>query len=268
MLHTSAGEVESRGSLVLVVLLLLLALSAAVTGCKGRQDLGARDRRQGDTLLQAGQYGEAAEQYRLATEAAPEDPRLWERRAYALMQAGQMDEAAEALLQTQALATDDVRRAETLRNVAFVYLRSATPEKAERYFQEALALVPGDTESLMWLGEMASQRGGARSREAEAAAEHLERAIGYYDRVLSLEPDSLLATVNKRVAVLKLIRFHEQQRQAAERVLAVVSKASTREATRERAARDAKALASLQLDSTQLGARIQELKRQGKTLQP
>ncbi len=267
MLRTSAGKAVSRGPLGLA-LLLLLALTGAVSGCKGRQNPGVQDRLHGDTLLQAGQYTEAAERYRLATEANPRDPKLWERRAYALMQAGQMDEAAEALLHTQALATDVARRAETLRNVAFVYLRSTTPEKAEHYFQEALALVPGDTESLMWLAELASQRGGARDKDAEALVEHLERAIAYYDRVLSLEPDSLLATVNKRVAVLKLIRFHEQQRKAAQRVLAVVSKASTREATRERAARDAQALASLQSDSTQLGARIRELKRQGKSLQP
>jgi len=257
----------SRGSLGLA-LLLLLALTGAVTGCKGRQSLGMRERAQGDTLLQAGQFEEAAEHYRLATEANPDDPKLWERRAYALMQAGRVDEAAEALLRTPALATDGVRRAETLRNVAFVYLRSATPQKAERYFLEALELAPNDTESLMWLGEIASERGGARSKTTEAIVEHLEQAIGYYDRVLSLDPESLLATVNKRVAVMKLIRFNEQQRQSAERVLTVVRKASTRRETRERAARYEQAVAQLQSDSTLLGTRIQELKRQGKTLQP
>jgi tetratricopeptide (TPR) repeat protein len=260
MLRASAGNTVS--------LLLLLALTGAVTGCKGRQSLGTRDRAQGDVLLQAGQFEQAAEHYRLATEANPQDPKAWERRAYALMQAGRMDEAAEALLRTQALVTDVGRQAETLRNVAYVYLRSTTPQKAERYFQEALRLHPDDTESLMWLGEIASERGGARSRSTEAIVEHLEQAIAYYDRVLVLQPDSLLATVNKRIAVMKLIRFNEQQKEAAQRVLAVVRKASTLEETRERAARYDEALAALQSDSTQLGARIQELKRQGHTLQP
>lgn len=267
MLHASVGKSVSRGSLGLG-LLLLLALTGAVSGCKGRQNLGTRERAQGDTLLQAGQFEEAAEHYRLALEANPDDPKLWERRAYALMQTGKVDEAAEALLRTHALATDVAHKAETLRNVAFVYLRSTTPEKAERYFLEAVQLKPDDTESLMWLGELASQRGGARSTEAEAIAEHLEKAISYYDRVLSQQPESLLATVNKRIAVLKLIRFHEQQQQAAERVLAVVRKASTRKETRERAARYDQALAELQSDSTQLRDRIKELRRQGKTLQP
>jgi len=260
MLRTSAGKTVS--------LLLLLALMGAVTACKGRQGLGTRERAQGDTLLQAGQFEEAAEHYRRATEANPDDPKLWERRAYALMQVGRMDEAAAALLRTPALGTDVARRAETLRNVAYVYLRSTTPAKAERYFLEALQLAPDDTESLMWLGELASERGGARSKQAEAIVEHLEQAIAYYDRVLALQPESLLATVNKRIAVMKLIRFNEQQKQAAERVLAVVRKASTLEQTRERAARYEEALAELQSDSTLLGARIQELRRQGKTLQP
>ena len=254
------------GKSISLLLLLLLALTGA--GCRGRQRPGAREGAQGDLLLQAGRFDEAAEHYRRATEAAPHDAKLGERHAYALMQSGRLEEAAEALLRTQALVSDVARKAETLRNVAFLYLRSSTSEKAERYFLEALQLAPDDTKSLMWLGELESERGGARSTRAAPGPEHLEKAIAYYDRVLTVEPESLLATVNKRIAVLKLIHLREEQKQAAERVLAVVRKATTREQTRERAAQYAQQLAELQSHSALLGDRIKELKRQGKTLQP
>jgi tetratricopeptide (TPR) repeat protein len=250
------------------VSLLLLLLALTGVGCKGRQNAGMRDRAQGDVMLQAGQFEEAAEFYRLAIAAGPHDAKLLERRAYALLQTGRIEEAAEELLRSQDLLPDPARKAETLRNVAYVYLKSTTPEEAERYFQQALELKPDDTESLMWLGELASSRGGARSTEMAPISEHLEKAIAYYDQVLALDPDSLLATVNKRIAVMKLISLRKDQKEDAERVLAVVRKDATRNETRTKAAQYDQQLAELQSRSTLLAHRIKELRQQGKTLQP
>ena len=262
MLPTSFGQAIFNASRYLA---LLLALVGAGLGCK--EDPAARFLAQGDDLLKAGQFSKAAEQYRLATEAKPLDGMLWERRAFALMRAGQLEEAVGALLRVQEFRQDPAGRAEVLRNVASIYLQGNALPKAEQYFLEVVKLEPNDTSSLMWLAEMESQRGGARSSKLEPRAENLEKALGYYDRVLAAEPDSLLATVNKRIAVMKLIRYQQQQQQMAEQVAAAVHGSAKRKEAQARAAEHQQILSELESRSTLLRDRIKELQKQGKTLQ-
>lgn len=259
---TSVGKAVVRNPLSLA--LLLLALTGVGLGCK--QDPAARLLAQGDNMLKAGQYKKAAEKFALATEASPRDEKLWERRAFALMHAGQLDEAVEALLRTRELKPDVAGQAELLRNVASLYLQSGTPLQAEQYLLEAVKLEPRDTASLMWLAELESVRGGARSAKEEPRVEHLERALGYYDRILAAEPDSLLATVNKRIAVMKLIRYQQQQQLTADQVLATVREPARRREAQARLAEYQQTLTELQNRSTLLRDRVRELQKQGKTL--
>jgi tetratricopeptide (TPR) repeat protein len=253
------GNAVIKGSLV-------LALVGTGSSCK--KDPARRYLAQGDNLLRAQQYSEAAEHYRRAADARPDDAKLWERNAFALLHSGQVDAAAEALLRTRDLKQDDAARAEVLRNVAAMYLDTQNLPKAQHYLLEAVALEPGDTASLMWLGEIESVRGGARSTKLEPKVDNLEQAIAYYDRVLAAEPDSLLATVNKRIAVLKLIRYEQERQQMERQVLELVREPTRRKEARERMAEHAQSLEELQGRSLALRDRIAELKQQGKTLQP
>jgi tetratricopeptide (TPR) repeat protein len=254
----SVGRAIVEGSL-------LLALLGMGAGCE-KEDPAARLLAQGDVMLKAGQYVKAAERYAQATEASPRDEKLWERRAFALMNAGRLDEAVEALLRTRELKPDAAGQAELLRNVASLYLQSGTPLRAEQYLLEAVALEPRDAASLMWLAELESARGGARSVKEEPRLEHLERALGYYDRILAAEPDSLLATVNKRIVVMKLIRYQQQQRLTAEQVLGTLRERARRAEAQARLAATQQTLEELEGRSTLLRERVRELQKQGKTL--
>jgi tetratricopeptide (TPR) repeat protein len=243
-----------------------LVLALAGTGSSCKKDPARRYLAQGDRLLRAQQYTEAAEHYRQAAEARPNDAKLWERHAFALMHSGQTDAAAEALLRTRDLEQDNGAKAGVLRKVAMMYLDTQDLPKAEQYLLEAVELEPGDTASLMWLGEIESARGGARSTKMEPKSDSLGQAIAYYDRVLAAEPDSLLATVNKRIAVLKLIRFEQERQQMERQVLELVHEPARRKEARERLAEHAQSLEELQGRSLALRDRIAELKQQGKTL--
>ena len=243
---------------------LVLALGGTGSSCK--RDPARRYLAQGDNLLRAQQYTQAAEHYRRAAEARPNDAMLWERNAFALMHSGQTDAAAEALLRTRDLKQDTASRAEVLRNVAAMYLDTQDLPKAEQYLLEAVKLEPGDTASLMWLGEIESVRGGARSAKQEPKADSLEQAIAYYDRVLAAEPDSLHATVNQRIAVLKLIRYERERQQMELQVLDLVREPTRRKEARERMAEHAQSLEELEDRSLALRDRITALKQQGKTL--
>jgi tetratricopeptide (TPR) repeat protein len=89
-------------------------------------------------------------------------------------------------------------------------------ERAEKYFNEALSFDPNDDVSLGWLGEIYSTRGGARDGRAAAVPEHLDKAMGYYDKVIAIKPDSLTAYVNKRIILVKYATHEQRQKEAKE----------------------------------------------------
>lgn len=221
---------------------------------------------QGDKYLKVGKYQNAADEYAKALAVKPDDLNLLERRAYAFMQAGQVDDAAEVLIKTVALRPDAKAKGEVYRNVGGMYLRSQTPMSAEPFFLDAVKHDPEDTESLMWLGEIESQRGGARGKGAALVAPNLEKALGYYDQILAKDPGSLLAVVNKRIVVLRLIAHAEGEQATATKLASALRDAAKKKEVQARVEEYATRLEGLKNTSTTLGDRIKELQKQGKTL--
>lgn len=245
---------------------LAAALSlGALTACE-KPDPAVEFRAQGDKYLKVGKYANAAEEFQKALALKPNDLELLERRAYAFMQAGQVDDAATVLLKTAELKTDPKAKAEVYRSVGGMYLRSQTPMDAEPYFLDAVKHDPEDTESLMWLGEIESQRGGARGKGAALVGANLDKALGYYDQILAKDPGSLLAVVNKRIVVLRLIAHQEQERATAEKLAGALRDATKKKDAQARVAEYATRLDGLKTTSQTLSDRIKELQKQGKTL--
>jgi len=185
----------------------------ALTGCK--QDPAVQHRSQGDALFRKGKFSEAAAEYGLSLQADPKQEKLWEKKAYAHMQAKELDQADEAYLKKLDGVTDPDAKAEIYRNLANAYLKPGPLQRSEKYFLEALKLNPKDETALSWLGEIYSQLGGARKAADPAVPMHLEKAIGYYDQWLAVNPKALFAYVNKRIALAKWINSENDEVTAA-----------------------------------------------------
>src|SRR5260370_33125530 len=195
------------------------AVVLALLGC-GKPDLAEVHQNKGDEHFVKGQFKEAAEEYRLALEANQRQKKadkLLEKEAYAYMKAGDTDQAAAILMKTMESKTDPKERVELLHTSGNIYVEKGPPEKVEQYYLEALKIDPRDLDALAWLGEVASQQGGARSAKAGAVPKYLEKAIGYYDQAIALNPKALLPYVNKRIALLKYVEYERLEKEAADR---------------------------------------------------
>ncbi len=196
--------------------LILGALALLTTSACGGPDLATQHRERGDTHLANSEWQKAAEEYDQSLAADPKQEKTWEKKAYAHMQAGEMDKADAALLKTLDLKPDAAKKAEVYRNLAGMYMQKANSEKAEMYFLEAVKIDPKDDTSLGWLGEMHSQKGGARDMKAPAVPDELNKAIGWYDKMIAAKPELPTAYLNKRIAVNKLLDNEKQQKAAAD----------------------------------------------------
>jgi tetratricopeptide (TPR) repeat protein len=183
--------------------------AVALVACQ-KPDPVAIHRDKGDDLFAKDQYAAAAEEYALSLQADPKQDKLWEKKAVAHMRAGKLDEAAASLVKMLDNATTGKERAEINRKVAGMYLESKKPDEAEKYFLEALKADPQDTDSLAWLGEIASTRGGARAAQLAADPKQLEKAVAYYDQAIAIDPTAPIPYVNKRIALFKYMG-HEQR---------------------------------------------------------
>ena len=120
---------------------------------------------------------------------------------------------------SEASLPDPSAKAESYRLVAGMYVEQREFETAEKAFAEALKFDPRDENSLSWLGEIASARGGARSMSDPPDPVWLMKAISYYERVIALNPENLFAYVNKRIALTKYMVLEEQERALAEKLI-------------------------------------------------
>lgn len=186
-----------------IAVLAVIALGG-LTACEKEPDQAEIHRRAGHKLMKEEKFVEAANEYDLSLKADPKQEKVWEQKAFALMKAGKTDEAAEALLKTTDFKADQGAKLDVYRNIAGMYLKSSTPEKAEKYFVEILKAEPKDEQSMIWLGELFSLLGGARVNDAPAVQEQLEKAVSYYDQAATVNPGSVTAYVNKRIALTKM----------------------------------------------------------------
>jgi tetratricopeptide (TPR) repeat protein len=246
-----------RGAVILASLL----GAAGFFACK-KPDPVAVHREKGDELFSKEEWEAAAAEYSLSLEADPKQDKIWERKAGALMNAGKTDQAAASLLKLLDFATSPKEKSETYRKVANIYLQVKKPDEAEKYFLEALKVDPNDTDSLSWLGEIASTRGGARAAQLRAQPAYLEKAVAYYDRAIAVNPAAPIPYVNKRIALFKYYSHEQRLKQEAEQDLqsargnrGKVEEAKARLAEHEQRAGDLKR----QID--ELGIKIAELQK-------
>jgi tetratricopeptide (TPR) repeat protein len=181
---------------------LALAALALLAACK--RDPSIVHREAGDELLARSDFAAAAAEYAQSLAAAPGQPEIWDKLAFAKLKAGDRDGAAEALAKRAEIETAPARKADAYRNAAGIYL-PGDGDKAERYLLEAVRVDPADEASLGWLGELASARGGARVQLGPVVPAKLDEAIGYYGRVIALRPDSRAAHANRRIVAVKYL---------------------------------------------------------------
>ncbi len=191
---------------------LALAALAVLAACK--RDPAIVHREAGDDLMSRSDFAGAAAEYAQSVATTPAQPQVWEKLAFAKLKAGDADGAAEALAKKAEAETDPARKAESYRNAAGIYLQGVHAEKAEPYLLEAVRVDPKDETSLGWLGELASQRGGARVQTGPVVPAELDAAIGWYGRVIALRPDSRAAHGNRRIAVVKYLAALDDERAA------------------------------------------------------
>jgi len=242
--------------------MILAGLAASgLLACK-KPDPAAEHRDKGDELLSKDEYEAAAAEYTLSLAADPKQDKLWEKKAAVLLSAGKLDEAAESLLKLLDFATTPKDKAETYRKVANIYLQAKKPDDAEKYFLEALKVDPNDTDSLQWLGEIASTRGGARAAQLRANPVFLEKAVAYYDQAIAIDPAAPFPYVNKRIALFKYYGHEMRLKQEAEQDLQASrgNRAKTQEAKAQIAQHDAKA-ADLKRQIDELAVKITELQK-------
>ncbi|MBL8913777.1 MAG: tetratricopeptide repeat protein [Archangium sp.] len=192
---------------------LILALAVvSLAACKDEPFDTARLK--GSELLQKNDFKGAAVEYEKSLELKPDqDTKVWDKAAFAYMKAGDFDKAASILEKSLDRRADQAAKLETVRNIAGMYYQQANDlDNAERFFQKAVELDPKDDQSLSWLAEISSKRGGARSQQAPADGTHLQKAIERYDAVIKVVPDKPEAYINKRIVLVKYIDHLTKQK--------------------------------------------------------
>lgn len=194
----------------------VLALGGA-TGCKDEKEEQAKSHRvAGTNFLADKKFADAVKEYELSLQADPNQEKVWERKAFAHLQLGDSAKAAESALKLIDFRKEPAQKAEVYRNIAGFYMQTGPMEKAEEYFNEALKIDAKDEAALGWIAEIYSQKGGARSMTAPVVAEHLDKAMQYYDKVLAINPNSANTYLNKRIVMAKYMEYEKNQKTIAE----------------------------------------------------
>ena len=225
---------------------LALTPLAVLVACKPDPAVVHRDK--GDDLLRQSDFRGAAAEYEQALARDPKQQKVLEKLAFCRVKTGEKDLAAAALVKAANLEAGDARKAEAFRNAAGVFLQGPDRAKAEKFLAEAVRLDPSDEASLTWLGELASERGGARFELQPAVPEELDKAIRYYDRLIELRPEGKAAHANRRIAVVKYLGHLAEERHREEARLS-------------RSRRDASAAAKAREHIARIDARSAELRR-------
>jgi tetratricopeptide (TPR) repeat protein len=152
------------------------ALQGTISGGAAGEALGTAYGEFG-MLLQAAEYFDAAEPaYRNAESLAPRDVRWPYYLGHLYKAQGKPDRAADAFRRAVALAPDDVA---ALTNLARLYLDRGDAAAAEPLLTRALAQAPRSVPVLAGLGQVA------------LAERQYDRAIGYFEQGLSIDPNAL-----------------------------------------------------------------------------
>ncbi|MDY7231373.1 tetratricopeptide repeat protein [Hyalangium rubrum] len=197
------------------LLLGMLTLSGTMA-CEDPPDPAKIHRVKGSDHLSKKEFKQAAAEYELSLQADPKQEKVWEKKAFAHMQVGETDRALESLNKLLEFKTDPVAKAEVYSSLASLHMTSGRAAEAEGFFNEVLKLNPKDETALGWLAEIYAQRGGARSMAAPLVDEHLQKALGYYDQVIAINPNSANTYLNKRVVMTKYMEHERVQKDVAD----------------------------------------------------
>ena len=248
------------GPLKAVLLCGLGTASIVLTGCSKSEDPAAVHRALGNEYARKAEWASAATEYGLSLQANPRDRKVWELKANAHLRLGQLKEAAESLTKPAEYTSDPVAKAECYRLAAAMFVDQKAFDEAEKAFAEAVKLDPKDENSLSWLGEIASARGGARSMSDAPDAVWLMKAVGYYEKVISVNPENLFAYVNKRIALTKYMVIEEQERALAAKLVQLERKDPAKAAAAQtRLTESTERLQGYQKEIDKLSTKIKEL---------
>jgi len=223
-------------------------------------DSAAAHRALGNVAARKGVWATAATEYGLAAQANPKDRKIWELKANAHIRLDQLQEAAESLKKSAEYAPEPAAKAEIYRQIAGMYVDQKQFSEAEKAFSDALKFNPKDEDSLSWLGELASARGGARSMTDRPDPVMLMKAVGYYDKVIALNPENLFAYVNKRIALTKYVLVEEEEKAQAQKLVVLERKDPAKVAAAQTRATEAAArIEGYNKDIESLSKKIKEL---------
>lgn len=195
---------------------LLLIPAALWLGCP-EPDPTEAPRLAGNALFKKGEFEKAGQEYEkaIAVDKKPE-AKAYETAAFAYMKAGNPGKASELLLKTLDFKTDTAGKLEVYRNITGMYLSASRGAEAEKYFYEILKLEPKDAAAMGWLGELSSERGGARSNTKPPVPAELDKALEWYAKVLEVKPDDVGTWVNRRIIYTKYSDYYAGQKSQAE----------------------------------------------------
>lgn len=192
-------------------------LATALPACKEEPPTPAKMHlTAGDKHFVAKEWKQAAEEYGKSLEADPSQDKVWDKKAYCHQQDGDMEGTVATLAKMAESKKEPVDKAKIHRSIAALWMQKPNMEKAEASFLEAVKALPTDDESLSWLGEIHSQRGGARDGKAPAVPAELDKAYEYYDKVAALKPDKPDAYINQRVILTKYMGHFKKLKEEAE----------------------------------------------------
>ncbi len=196
--------------------LLLIANVACKNAVAMHRDKGYEDADKGDWKGSAAEFGESLK-------LDPNQETIWEQKAYAHLQLKEYDDAAAALYKFADFKKEPAQKTAVLRNLGGMYMQAPDLDKAEKAFTKAVEVDPKDDQALTWIGEIYSQRGGARGAPI-ADAKALRKAIEYYDKVIAIRPEIPSSYINERIAFTKLLELEQKDKDAAAKDAAAVAK--------------------------------------------
>lgn len=225
----------------------LVVFLVAFASCKGNAVATHRDK--GYEYADKGDWQQAAAEFGESLRLDPNQETVWEQKAYAHLQIKEYDQAAAAMYREAELKKAPDKKAAVLRNVGGMYMQALDYDKAEKAFSKAVEADPKDDQSLTWIGEIYSQKGGARSA-IPADPNALQKAVQYYDKVIAIKPDIPSSYINERIVFTKLLEYEQKEKDAALKDAAAAPK------------KDAAKVQELQAAAADHQARIDQLKKQ------
>jgi tetratricopeptide (TPR) repeat protein len=233
------------------VLLLVGALAiVGASACEKKPDAATVHREAGDVALGESDWKKAADEFTQSLAADPQQEKIWEKKAYAHLQANDFDQADAAILKTVDFKTDLPKKVEIYRNLGGLYVQRQMPDRAEKYYLEAVKMDPKDDVSIGWVAEIYMQRSGAKDMRSPGVPDLLDKAIAWCDKLIAVKPDLPTPYVNKRIVLTKLYASENTAKDTATALAEALAR------TEKDKAEAAKA------DAEKHGARMVELKKQ------